>query len=125
MSKCSLVLVVEDDDSIREVIKEVLQIEGFAVISVCNGKEAIEVLSKSRNPCLIILDLMMPVMNGWEFLKAAKANSAIAAIPIVVASAGIDYGQTVDAERVLKKPIDLNGLLKIVYHYCGSPNASS
>jgi len=122
MKKCSVILLVEDDDSIREVITMFLESEGYSVKSARNGKEGMEILSTMECPCLIILDLMMPVMDGWEFLKTAKRNSTIASIPIVVTSAVADDLKISGAVKVLKKPIDLDGLMKIVSHYCRPSN---
>jgi len=122
MTERSVILVVEDDDSIREVVTLLLESDGYTVKSARDGKAALEVLSEIEQPCLIILDLMMPVMDGWEFLKSAKRNSAIASIPIVVTSAVADCLKISGAVKVLKKPIDLDGLMKIVCHYCGPSN---
>lgn len=64
------VAIVEDDDEIRESMKDALETEGYMVRAFRNGKEAIEELQNQLEPCIILLDLMMPIMDGWQFLEA-------------------------------------------------------
>jgi CheY-like chemotaxis protein len=80
-----LALVVEDDQSIREVIRDVLQERGFRVIGAANGAEALDCLDTSR-PDVMVLDLLMPVMHGWEFMESYRVRTGGEAIPIVVVS---------------------------------------
>src|ERR1700733_13427615 len=83
------ILVIEDDRDIREALKDGLEIEGYPVTTVCDGKEAIKYLERDSPPGLILLDLMMPGMNGWEFLEYLKSKSNLATIPVgVVTAAG-------------------------------------
>ena len=113
-----IVLVVEDDHLIRQVIAEALEEEGFQVVEAANGREALENL-KTVRPALILLDLMMPVMNGWEFRRAQLEDPAIADVPVVVLSALKDH--TVDAEKSFTKPFDLEDLLDTVWDFAGAP----
>ena len=69
---CSGILIVDDDPDIRDSLKEVLEDEGYEVNGVANGREALDYLRKSPRPCVILLDLMMPVMDGWQFRKEQK-----------------------------------------------------
>lgn len=111
MSKA--VLVVEDDDVIRENLKEILEMEGYHVLLARHGKDALDILhsQSSTLPFLILLDLNMPVMSGPEFLKMIKKEaSALANIPVMVMTAVPDAG-VLDAALVLKKPLDLDELL--------------
>ncbi|MFL5815404.1 MAG: response regulator [Bdellovibrionia bacterium] len=114
MSK--LILVVEDDEVIRENLQEILEMEGYAVVLARHGKEALEILrSQSATPTalpfMLLLDLNMPVMPGPEFLKALKNEPAnLATIPVVVMTAVPDAG-ALDAVAILRKPIDLDDLL--------------
>jgi CheY-like chemotaxis protein len=78
------VLIVEDDEAIRETLRELLEFEGFEVATAANGREAVSQLQRTERPCLILLDLMMPVMNGWEFLRKRREDLTIATIPVVV-----------------------------------------
>ena len=68
--RCESILIVEDNDAIREALETILSIEGYTTHAVRSGREAIAVLKHVQGPCLILLDLIMPIMNGWDFLKA-------------------------------------------------------
>jgi CheY-like chemotaxis protein len=123
---CEAVMVVEDDQSIREAVRQVLEMEGYTVHTAENGKQALETLQKMPYPCLILLDLMMPVMNGWQFLEARKKNSVIAELPVVVVSAIADEAHGAGATEIMRKPPDIDTLLETVRHHCRPvPHASS
>src|SRR4051794_34785043 len=81
------ILIVEDDDSIRNTLKLVLEFAGYEVQMCGNGQEALDLLKRQPTPALIILDLMMPVMNGWTFSEELQKNAVWAAVPIVIISA--------------------------------------
>jgi CheY-like chemotaxis protein len=113
------ILLVEDDADIRTTLKEVLELEGYEVVTAGNGKEAFETLQKMKDsPRLILLDLMMPIMNGWEFLEAQQATAVLASIPVVVVSAAGDKAKSAKAQGFVKKPIEVDGLLKMIKQYC-------
>ena len=123
MMNCKCILVVEDNQDIRESVAEALEMEGFAVHTASNGQEALEKLPHLPEP-LILLDMMMPVMNGWEFLNARQTNAQFAEYPVVVVSA-VPVGKAlvpetglIHAEGLLEKPINLSNLLKVVQTYC-------
>lgn len=119
MPTCNSILVIEDDVDIRDALQQVLELEGYAVSTAGNGREGIESLeAMAEMPCVILLDLMMPVMNGWEFLAAQRASPPLAGIPVVVVTAAGDKAKTVDTAAYLKKPVDLNALLDVVKRYC-------
>lgn len=111
-----LILVIEDDEVIRENLQEILEMEGYAVVLARHGKEALEILrsqsaTPSAMPFMMLLDLNMPVMSGPEFLKILRGEPALLAkIPVVVMTAVPDAG-VLDAAAVLRKPIDLDDLL--------------
>jgi|GEM_PF-1222017 len=108
------ILVVEDDAGIRESVCTILADEGYPVLSAVNGKDAIDLLrSTSPRPRLILLDLMMPVMNGWEFYARTRLDNVIAAIPVVVMSAYEGDART-GSLTLLKKPLRLDELLAAV-----------
>ena len=119
------ILLVEDDHFIREIVQTLLETEGYKVITANNGQEALDQLSSSPRPCLILLDLMMPVMNGIEFLERLRGhgNNEVAMIPVIVTSAIEDDTGTTSrlASKVLNKPIELEVLLRVVEERCGSP----
>ena len=116
---CSTILIVEDDESIRETLKLALEFEGYEVRTAENGHEGLKILPKIPKPCLILLDLMMPVMNGWDFAAALDKDVFLAPIPIVVVTAFGDKAKTLNqASSVIKKPVNLELLFKTVRHYC-------
>ena len=110
------VLLVEDDDFIRQEICEALEDEGYKVATAAHGKEALALLAGGTKPSVVLLDLMMPVMNGWEFLKAFKKNEAYASVPVVILSAFADRATIIGGEAisVLRKPINLNALFDVL-----------
>ena len=116
------VLVVDDDADIRESLETVLGIHGHPVATAADGSEAIELLRRERSrPCLILLDLMMPGMNGFELRAELDADPAFSAIPVVIITgAGVlvdERDGTLRAE-VLRKPFDLKALLTTVKRFC-------
>jgi len=114
------VLIVDDDESIREVMSMMLEIENFEIILAENGKDALTKLAEAPIlPCLILLDLMMPVMNGWQFVEEKEKVDAFAAIPVVVVTAFRDKADSIKADDIVLKPIEYEGLLKTVRKYCG------
>lgn len=108
------ILLIEDDVNIRDVVKLALELEEFEVIEAKNGKEALDLLESGLTPNLIILDLMMPVMNGWEFLNRIKDRPDFSSIPLVVASAFSDKTEHFRNSPFLEKPIELSALLETV-----------
>ena len=120
MTKRKGILVVEDDEGIRETLKVMLEFEGYPVTVTSNGKEALDALKKIPEPGLILLDLMMPIMNGWECSEAIQQTPEWTGIPIVVLTAFADKGQILqNARSVLKKPVEIDDLLRTVQNYCG------
>jgi CheY-like chemotaxis protein len=115
-----LILVVDDDPDIRDSLGALLEAEGYVVELASNGQEALEYLAKGTGPpCLILLDLMMPVLDGHGFLRQRTADPALAAIPVVViTAAGEHRSRGVQASDVLPKPLDVGRLLVAVQQYC-------
>jgi CheY-like chemotaxis protein len=117
---CGGILVVDDDPDIRESLREVLEDEGYSVSCVGNGREALDYLktAASPRPCVILLDLMMPVMDGWQFRREQKQDPAIADIPLVVITATGKRPVLIDAAELVMKPLDLNRLFEAIERYC-------
>jgi CheY-like chemotaxis protein len=112
------VLVVEDDAGIRESVCQILEDEGFPTVSACNGKEALVALRTLEPlPRLILLDLMMPIMNGWEFYELISRDKSVSSIPVVVMSAQ-ETDAYVGTLRLLRKPLALDQLLSTVNEIC-------
>lgn len=110
------ILIVEDDPDILEIIHYILESEGFSVVTARNGKEALETLEKIEPPNLILLDLMMPVMSGEEFLRVWNASPKKRS-PILILSAG-NVPSLPGVSGFVKKPIDLDSLIKVVLKHC-------
>jgi CheY-like chemotaxis protein len=116
----SSILLIEDDDSIREITKELLESEGYCLSTAANGQAALEILcAMDPLPCLILLDLMMPVMDGWQFMEKKRLDPKLNAIPVVAFSAleerKISAARTDD---VIRKPINPEAMLKVIEKYC-------
>jgi CheY-like chemotaxis protein len=113
-------LVVEDDVELRQNLSELLQYAGFLVETVENGREALDYLGRCPAPCVVLLDLMMPVMNGWEFREAQLKDSRIAEIPVVILTADGRAelkARTLGAADYLRKPIEVERLLGMLERY--------
>src|SRR4051812_8470326 len=110
-----LVLLVEDDPDVREMLAGILGEARYEVVRACHGGEALSKLEKLQKPChLILLDLMMPVMNGWDFRRKQRANPALADIPVVLTSAGAHLALAtgdLNAAGCVAKPVEIADLL--------------
>ena len=115
------VFIVEDDTDTREMLAKFLELEGFSVAVAANGKQALESLRQGTTPSVILLDLMMPVMDGWEFRKLQVEDPDLRDIPtIVVSAAGRDRLAKVSADAYLSKPVDMDELLARVSEFCAA-----
>ena len=113
------VFIVEDDVDTREMIGRFLELEGFAIETAANGRQALDRLGAGARACVILLDLMMPVMDGWEFRRQQSSHAAFANIPVIVFSAaGRERMRQIDANDYLAKPVDLDELLQRVSRFC-------
>ncbi|HZS08797.1 MAG TPA: response regulator [Blastocatellia bacterium] len=115
------ILVVEDDPDTREMVKAFFVSEGYQVETAANGRKAIEYLKSSETPCLILLDLMMPEMNGIEFLQSRRQESELSGIPVVVVTAvqeACKGARALGAIDCLSKPFEFHQLLDLARRYC-------
>jgi CheY-like chemotaxis protein len=113
-------LVVEDDREQRESLCAMLELEGFGHAEAANGREALDYLNASRAPCLVLLDLEMPVMNGWDFRVEQLADARLSRIPVVVVTAN-DEGLArlfPGVEGFLWKPLKFEKLVAILDRSC-------
>jgi CheY-like chemotaxis protein len=111
-----LVLVVDDESDIRQALAEVLAFEGYEVIDAADGEEALEKV-RALHPRLVLLDLMMPRMNGWEFRQAQKGDPDVALIPVLIISALSPQAGDLDAAGYIEKPFDVEQLVSAVRRY--------
>ncbi len=112
------VLVVDDQEAIRETLQTALDDEGFTVECASNGREALEILERWK-PCVILLDLMMPVMDGWTF--RAEQQRAGNTVPIVLLSAAGEldrYQEELGAAAIIPKPFDLDRVISAIERVC-------
>ncbi len=117
-AKHRCVLLVEDDISIRETLKDVCEAEGYIVFMASNGAEALRKLEVIPKPCLILCDLMMPVMNGWDFLDRLSADQDFAVVPVVVMSAVSPEGIR-RRVKAIRKPFDIEAIIGTIREACG------
>jgi CheY-like chemotaxis protein len=108
------ILLVDDDLDIRESIRDVLEEEGYSVLAAANGAEALEALPALRPPCVVLLDLMMPVMDGWQFLEEARNRGLLKNVPVVVLTASREFAVPTGASELVRKPVGLDDLLAAV-----------
>jgi CheY-like chemotaxis protein len=110
------ILIVDDDPDIRDALSECLRFEGYSVHSAADGRDALDRLEYGLKPDLILLDLMMPVLNGFDVLAALRKRPDWSSIPVVVVSANRGY-QAEDlagAVSILRKPVNMDNLLAVV-----------
>lgn len=118
-----MILIVDDEPAIVEAIGAVLEDEGYRVTTAPDGRVALEALRAGLDPCLAILDLMMPTMNGFELRAAMLDDPRLARVPVAILSAYAHTGSAaLSADRVLSKPFELNDILELAYRHCGEPH---
>ena len=120
-SRCP-VLIIDDHDDTREMVAALLAAEGFAVTTAENGRRGLDSLVRSR-PCLVLLDLMMPVMTGWEFRRAqlSLADADLASVPVLLVTAVPDpkrESEQLGAADVIPKPFNFDQLIESVRRHC-------
>ncbi len=112
------VLLVEDDDDERDALAALLEEEHYRVLQAPNGAEALKLLEAQPDQCqIILLDLMMPIMNGWDFRRLQKRKAELANIPVVLMSAGAQIAfavEDLDAAGYVNKPVEISDLLEKV-----------
>lgn len=105
------ILIVDDDADIRAVLSEFLEYEGYAVATAAHGREALDFLRAHALPSAVLLDLMMPTMDGFQFREEQKRDPAIASVPVVLMTArGALAPGAIDVGHILAKPLDLDAL---------------
>lgn len=115
------VLLVEDDAGLRESLTALLESEGFETLGAANGFEAVELLRHEPRPDLILLDLMMPVMNGWAFLKYRNEHPVLSAVPVIVTTAWNEVpgeADVIGVQGYLRKPLVPREVVEVVRKHC-------
>ncbi|ADO72351.1 response regulator [Stigmatella aurantiaca] len=111
------VLLLEDDADVREAVAGVLEDAGFQVATAANGKEGLNVLAQNTSPCVIVLDLWMPVLSGREFLEQLREEPQKSALPVVLMTAS-DSTPPPGVAACLRKPFGVSQLVKVVEKHC-------
>ncbi len=119
----SRILVVDDDPDIRNIIELAMRYEGIGVTVAENGAVALEKLRSDPTPSVILLDLMMPVMDGWTFARELSIDSRLKRIPVILMTA-FDEGERKlpESAALLRKPMSLQTIRDAVRNYCAQPN---
>jgi two-component system, OmpR family, response regulator CpxR len=119
------VLLVEDDLEIRDILQDVLEAEGFDVFPASNGKQALDflTLNQPQHADLVILDLMMPMISGWQVLEKMNKDPSLSAIPVMVLSA-VARDKPAGAAAFLRKPFDIDTFCDAVRGHFSRPEAS-
>ena len=113
------VFIIEDDVDTRDMLAKFLELEGYRVELASNGRQALDLLATGALANVIVLDLMMPVMDGWEFRRRQIEDARLRNIPtIVVSAAGRDRLAQINADAYLTKPVDMDELLERVSQFC-------
>ncbi|HSV07894.1 MAG TPA: response regulator [Candidatus Binatus sp.] len=115
------VLIVEDDFDVRDALSQLLEFEGYLVAGAANGQEAIDHLRSTPPPAAILLDLMMPIMDGYQFRSELMRDPSLASIPVIVISADSSVAEKaarMGATAYLRKPIEVDALLHTLERCC-------
>jgi len=115
--QADVVLIVDDDESIRETVQLALQMDNHTTALAAHGGEALDWLGRHGPPCLILLDLMMPFVDGWQVIEQLRSDDRLARVPVVVITAfNRDLGSAASLP-ILRKPIELGDLLSVTNSY--------
>lgn len=113
------VLVVEDDEATREMLRYLVTSTGCSAVTAANGLEALEYLGRAALPCLILLDLMMPVMDGCALDKKLAADARFSSIPVVVVTAFPERATGLERHlKIIQKPVEISEIINLVKSYC-------
>ncbi|MBI5549373.1 MAG: response regulator [Deltaproteobacteria bacterium] len=121
------ILIVEDDTDLAAMLGDLLEASGFHAVLAANGLEAIEHLRRGHHPDLILLDMMMPVMDGWQFQRERQRMAEVAGVPVVVLTADGNArrkASAIGAQGYLSKPVSGETLVSAVERVCGPPELS-
>src|SRR5437588_7904323 len=115
------VLVVDDDEHVRGMLLEILSVRGYHAWAAASGPEALRLLPAASLPDVILLDLLMPEMDGWQFARCLREDPSLASIPLIVITGAyhqLHEAVSLNAAAYITKPFSADGLLDSVAHYC-------
>ncbi|WP_244238472.1 response regulator [Corallococcus terminator] len=116
-----LILIIDDEPEL-EVMARYLELEGYSVLTATNGEEGLVALASCRKPCIVLLDLMMPVMDGYGFLRRVHDDATLCGLPVFVLTASFTTELMAGAVGLLQKPLHMEVLLEAVAPYCPPPH---
>lgn len=120
MAQTGPILVVEDDEDVRDTMVHVLQAEGYDAVAAVDGQDALGHLQAGLEPCLILLDLMMPRMSGWQFIEHQDVRASRAPIVVVSAYSTAAEMRSAGVAAYMRKPVDIDALLLLVAEHCAN-----
>ena len=112
------ILIIDDEEDLRDTLKLSLELEGYRCYTAANGREGLEALERIPPPHVILLDLMMPVLNGWQFMDELRGHPSFGQIPVVVVTAFIKLTGAIRASDIIRKPIEMDTLLGVLKKHC-------
>jgi two-component system chemotaxis response regulator CheY len=116
-TKPHTILIVEDEEDLRELMRESLERRGYTVVTAEEGQDALQKIGHIDHLCLVLLDLLMPGMNGWDFFEKMRERPELARVPVIVHSSASSRAPA-GVTRVLQKPIMFERLISVVSEYC-------
>jgi CheY-like chemotaxis protein len=119
ISKPHTVLIVEDEEDLREMMREALEMKGYLVVTADEGQDALAKIDRIDQLCLVLLDLLMPGMNGWDFFAKMRERPELDRVPVIVHSSASSRAPA-GVTRVLQKPILFEQLISVVGEYCNA-----
>ena len=112
------ILVIDDDPAILATVSDALDLEGLPYVTAANGAEALDVIDNNRRPSLVLLDMRMPVLDGWGFMRAVRERGLEMSVVVMTAAADARrWGREIGAHGVLAKPFELDDLLNAVKQF--------
>jgi CheY-like chemotaxis protein len=113
------VLIVEDEEDLRELMRDALQMRGYSVVTAEEGTDALRKLDDIGPPCVILLDLLMPGMNGWDLFEKLRERPELSSVPVIIHSSASSRAPA-GVTRVLQKPLAFERLISVVAEYCSN-----
>ncbi|RKH54008.1 response regulator [Corallococcus sp. AB049A] len=117
-NRSKTILVVDDERDLRETLAELLEMAGYRVVQAANGLAALELLAAAPMPGMVLLDKMMPVMDGYEFLLHVRDDPNYRELPVLMMTADSGFRAPPETLGLLYKPLDLDKLLRLVAQHC-------
>ncbi len=119
LTKRHTVLIVEDEEDLREMMREALEMKGYLVVTAEEGQDALKKIDGIEQLCLVLLDLFMPGMNGWDFFAKMRERPELCDVPVIVHSSASSRAPA-GVTRVLQKPVLFDQLISVVSEYCNA-----